>query len=86
MSRPSPETKAAAVADYLTTRDPYAAVAARHGVSRSVLHSWVNGGPKKPKSAQDEEIAYLGASDFDPRVWEVRGGILRPLFPERRSA
>lgn len=73
MSRPSPETKAAAVADYLATRDPYAAVAARHGVSRSVLHSWVNGGPSKrrAKTWGADELALTGGR------WVVVRGVQR---------
>ena len=63
MSRPDPRTRALAVADYHQTRDTYAAVAARHGVSRAALHAWVN--PKKreprgPKSWTEAEIALEG--------------------------
>lgn len=78
-----------AVDDYLTSGDTYAIVAARHGVSRAALHSWVNPNgvkKRKPKTWAEDELAYLGSSDFDPKAWEVRGGVLHPLLPERRSA
>lgn len=42
MSRPTPATKAAAIADYRKSRESYADVAARHGISRATLHTWVN--------------------------------------------
>lgn len=74
----SEDRRAAAVADYHTSGDPYAVVASRHGVSRSALHSWVN--PDGVGSIDTvEDLAYHGG-------WEVRGGVQRPLFPERRSA
>ena len=72
----------AAIDDYTNSGDSYATVAARHGISRSILHAWVNPeGVKKrgPRTWADHEVAYRGG-------WEVRGGILRPLLPERRTA
>jgi hypothetical protein len=56
----SDAVKDAAIADYHTTRDPYRIVAARHGVSRGALHSWVNPDgvpPRKKKTWEPEEIA-----------------------------
>lgn len=64
MSRPvSPGTRAAAIADYNQSRDPYSVVAARHGVSSSTMHSWIN--PRKNTrgggfSWRDEEVALTG--------------------------
>lgn len=78
----SPSARADAVADYHRTGDPYYVVAARHNVSRSALHSWVNPSPSKPRGPftwAEEEVAYRGG-------WEIRGGIKYPLYPERRSA
>lgn len=75
-------TRAAAVADYRATGDPYYIVAARHGVSRSALHCWVNPNPRKPRGPftwTEEEVAYVGG-------WELRGGVRYPLAPEQRSA
>lgn len=80
MSHHSSATRAAAIADYLHTGDTIAEVAARHNVPPSTLGHWV----KRHRPVDD--LAYLGSSDFDPRAWEMRGGILHPLFPERRSA
>lgn len=63
MSRYDDRTRALAVADYHQTRDPYATVAARHGVSRAILHSWVNPKPIKargPKVWPEDEIALTG--------------------------
>lgn len=81
--KPTPDhVRQAAVDDWHATKDPYHVVAARHGVSRSVLHAWVNPEgvkKRKPKTWAEDELAYIGG-------WEVRGGILFPLFPERRSA
>lgn len=81
--KPAPaRVRQAAVDDYRTSGDTYAIVAARHGVSRGALHSWVNpnGGRKRNRKTWDEaEVAYVGG-------WENRGGVLYPLFPERRSA
>jgi len=65
------EVRAAAIADYRESGDTIAIVAARHGVGRSTLGSWVN--------ACGDDIAYVGG-------WEVRGGVRYPLFPEARSA
>jgi hypothetical protein len=61
----------AAVADYYASNDPAAVVAARHGIPRSTFAAWVCG--------RRDELAYVGG-------WEVRGSVLYPLFPERRSA
>lgn len=60
----------AAVADYYASNDTAAEVAARHGIPRSTFHGWV--GEKR------DELAYSGG-------WEVRGGVSRPLLPERRK-
>lgn len=65
------ELRAAAVADFLETDDTIAQVAARHGVARSTLGTWVAG--------MRDELAYVGG-------WEIRGGVRYPLAPERRSA
>lgn len=76
------EARAAAVADYRATGDPYYVVGARHNVSRSALHSWCNPHPDKPRGPftwPEDEVAYVGG-------WEVRGGVRYPLAPERRSA
>jgi hypothetical protein len=78
----SDAVKGAAIADYKATRDPYRIVAARHGVSRGALHSWVNPDgvpPRKRKTWEPDEIAYTGG-------WELRGGVRYPLLPERRTA
>lgn len=66
------ETQAAAIADLYASGDTVKDVAERHGVGRSTLSKWV---------AKDEQrgIAYSGG-------WENVGGVMRPLFPERRSA
>lgn len=73
---------AAAIADYRTSGDSYAVVAARHGISRSHLHGLVN--PRKNTRGgrftwRDEDLAYDGG-------WVQDGLIRRPLMPERRSA
>jgi transposase-like protein len=77
--------RAAAIADYRASGESLLIVSRRHGVSKTALASWVN-----PKSRQyrptSEELAYVGTAGFDPRAWEVRGGVHYPLFPERRSA
>lgn len=70
----------AAVEDYKTSGDNIAKVAARHNVPRSTLGHWV----KHYRPA--DELAYCGTTGFDHRAWEMRGGILHPLFPERRTA
>jgi transposase-like protein len=67
----STDKRQAAVDDFLTTGDTIAAVAARHGVARSTLGTWVSG--------LRSELAYMGG-------YELRGGVWHPLFPERRSA
>lgn len=57
------DRRQAAVDDYTATREPYAVVAARHGISRSVLHAWVNPRPdwkRGPKRWPVEEIALTG--------------------------
>lgn len=57
------EAKDAAVADYRASGDTYRVVAARHEVSRSILHSWVNPDgvpPRKKKTWGSEEIALAG--------------------------
>ena len=64
------ELRAAAVADFLETDDTIAQVAARHGVARSTLGTWVSG--------LRSELAYVGG-------WEIRGGVRYPLAPERRT-
>ena len=66
------DVRLAAVADYRESGDIIAVVAARHGVARATLGTWVN-------SVGDDSLAYVGG-------WEVRGGIQCPLFPEERSA
>ena len=63
--------RAAAIADYINSGDTIAQVAARHGIGRSTFGCWVNG--------LRDELAYVGG-------WEIRGGVLYPLLPERRSA
>lgn len=76
----SSATRAAAIADYRTSGDTIAQVAARHNVPASTLGHWV-------KHHQPvDELAYLGSPGFDPNAWEMRGGILHPLFPGRRTA
>lgn len=45
----TPERRAAAVADYRTSGDTYAAVSKRHGVSAAALNSWVNGMTNRPR-------------------------------------
>lgn len=70
----------AAVADYRQSGDTIAVVAKRHGVARSTLGTWATGS----KAADD--YAYGGVPEFDPKLWENRGGVLYPLFPERRPA
>lgn len=65
-------TRTAAVADYHATGDPYYIVAARHGVSRSALHAWVNPHPTKPRGPftwAEEDIALTGGD------WVVRRGV-----------
>lgn len=65
-------TRAAAIADYRNSGDTIAIVAARHGIARATLGAWVSG-------LRDDDLAYVGG-------WEVRGSVLYPLLPERRSA
>lgn len=66
------DIRQAAVEDYRTSGDTLNDVAARHAVGLSTLGKWVR---------QDDgtELAYRGG-------WENVGGIMRPLFPERRGA
>lgn len=71
MSRYDDRTRALAVADYQQTRDPYHVVASRHGVSRAILHAWVN--PKKKTNPRgpwpEAEIALTGGRwVLDPRT------------------
>jgi hypothetical protein len=52
-----------AIDDYLAGSDPYAVVAARHGVSRASLHAWVNPDgvkKRKPKTWGADELALTG--------------------------
>lgn len=77
MGRPTAEQRAAAIADFYAGDEPATYVAARHGIPRSTFAAWVN---------RRDDFAYCGTSKFDPTAWEVRGGVLYPLFPERRSA
>ena len=54
--KPTPDAvRQAAVDDYRTSGDSYADVAARHGVSRGALHSWVN--PTEPKKREPKTWA-----------------------------
>lgn len=59
----SAEVKDAAIADYKESGDPYHVVAARHGVSRGALHSWVNPEgvkPRKKKTWEPDELELTG--------------------------
>lgn len=59
----SDEKRAAAVADFHASGDAYYIVAARHNVSRSALHSWVNPKPHKPRGPwewPEKEVALTG--------------------------
>ena len=78
MNHPT-DKRAAAIADFRESGDTIAEVADRHGIARSTLGTWTAG-------IRDEQLAYRGASDFDPTAWELRGGVRYPLFPVRRSA
>ena len=86
MSAPIPgHLRAAAIADYYATGDTAKDVADRHGIARSTFSTWVNQRTGEETRAY-EPLAYAGSTEFDPSAWEVVGGVLRPLFPERRSA
>ncbi len=95
MTRPTNPKKAAVLADYLSGYSGNEA-AERHGVSTSTAHKWItragisrtNGNAKRLAATRkrDQELGYLGASTFDPTAWETRGGVLRPIYPARRSA
>ena len=76
---------AAAVRDYQTSGDTYKTVAERHGISTTRLHNAINPLPPRRRIADDTDYGYQGAHDFDPTMWEARGGILHPLFPETRT-
>lgn len=95
MNRPEHPKKQAVIADYLSGFSGTEA-ARRHGVSTSSAHKWItdSGISRSNKDAQrlaatrkrDEEFGYLGANGFEPSAWVPRGGVLRPLYPARRSA
>ena len=86
MSAPIPDhIRAAAIADYYATGDTAKDVADRHGIARSTFSKWVNQSDDHETRVY-EPLAYAGSTEFDPSAWEVRGGVLRPLFPERRTA
>lgn len=70
--RHSEDVQIAAVEDYYTSGDRLKDVAARHGVGLSTLSKWI-------RRDDGTELAYRGG-------WENVGGVMRPLFPERRSA
>lgn len=61
----------AAIRDLIESGDTIAVVADRHGIARSTLGNWTNG--------LREDLGYHGG-------WESRGGVMHPLFPERRTA
>jgi transposase-like protein len=65
------DIRAAAVADYLESGEPYAVVAARHGVTKSSLCDWVNPRRRRERAMRwtEEEIALTGGR------WVGRGGI-----------
>jgi transposase-like protein len=67
------DIRAAAVADYLESGEPYAVVAARHGVTKSSLCDWVNPRRRRERSMRwaEEEIALTGGD------WVVRRGVRR---------
>lgn len=78
----TPAKRAAAIADYQTSGDSMKAVAERHGISRSCLHAWVHGTPHnttRDREWTDADLAYVGG-------WHNDRGVMRPLYPERRSA
>lgn len=71
------EVKDAAIADYRASGDPYYVVAARHGVSRGALHSWVNPEgvkPRKKKTWEPDEIAltngHWGPNSRGIQIWQ----------------
>jgi hypothetical protein len=72
------DIRAAAVADYLESGEPYAVVAARHGVTKSSLCDWVNPRRRRERSMRwtEEEIALTGGH------WVGRAGtcIWQPCF------
>ena len=62
----------AAIADYKTSGEPFKVVAARHGISSSALHSWVNPEPRRKRDrglwgADEIELAG-GRWILDPRT------------------
>lgn len=56
------DIRQAAVEDYKTSGDPYAVVAARHGISKSRLNALVRGpgAKRKPRTWGADEIGLTG--------------------------
>jgi hypothetical protein len=73
----SAEVKDAAIADYKASGDAYHVVAARHGVSRSILHAWVNPDgvpPRRKKTWEPDELAltngHWGPNSRGIQIWQ----------------
>lgn len=77
MSRYPDAIRDAAIADYYASGDDAQDVAARHGIPRSTFGKWVN--QSHVPEPEVDPFEYVGG-------WINDRGIMRPLYPERRTA